>query len=408
MTRKIIYSIDVLLCCIFLMFAYHYQFYYDLPWLNITITGTIFAVLPIMLRMNVSFLLYRKERKAYVPIVVFMALFIYLFYYTYANHLAWRYAMNWLHSVYDESFYVPMNEQVITKWGAFRWENAAVIILNLWTLLMPIVAYTILKIKKRLVGNETRWYRLLLTYMFHDKAGKSFLPMLAVVCIGYLLGKNTKAELSAWGIAILPTIAYVWVSKHLEYKPKWWEYVLLVASLCCFNDSQYFWDTPRIIMLISSAIGILIVCVRLAMATRQWFVSFGTYLLIAFLLPVLTLGYNIYVGTDCGRFRNYTDDYITRGVMYVRNDSGQGMRSRYRVVMPPKFKKMVPVVVPDIYRWNVSETGDSTKILVRSAKLREVMGITADNDTVLYSPKGDYYIDPSTNEWRWPTKDDLK
>lgn len=406
MTRKIFYSIDVLLCCIFLMFAYHYQFYYDLPWLNVIVPGTIFAMLPIMLRLNVSFMLYRRERKAYILIVVFTAVFVYLFYCTYANHLAWRYAMNWLHSVYDETFYVPMTEKVLTRWAAFKWENVAVIVLNLWTLLMPIVAYAALKLKKRLTGNETRWYRLLLTYMFQDKAGKAFLPMLVVVFIGYLLGRNTNAELSAWGIAILPTIAYAWISKLLRYKPKWYEYTLLLASLCCFTDSQFFWDTTRIVMLTASAIGISVVCLRLALASRKWVAAIGTYLALAFALPVLTLGYNIYTGTACGRLRNYTDDYITRGVMYVWNDNGQGLRSRYRVVMPPKFKKVVPVVIPDIYRWNVTETGDSARILVRSAKLREVMGVTADNDTVLYSPKGDYYIDPITNEWRWPTKKD--
>lgn len=103
----------------FLVFTFHHKYYFVLPWLNVTVPGLIFSVYPIWLRMNLSFLLYRKERKSFIPIILFSAIFVFIFYNTFNNHLGWRYCMNWLHYIYDETFYVPMNERVYTQWSSF-------------------------------------------------------------------------------------------------------------------------------------------------------------------------------------------------------------------------------------------------------------------------------------------------
>lgn len=218
-------------------------------------------------------------------------------------------------------------------------------------------SYIVLYVRKRLAGNVATWHNLLGTFVFYDNAGKNFLPMLGIVFTSYLLGVATNVTLSSFGVVILPVLAFIVITKHVEYKPKLWEYFLLVTSLYCFNDSQFFFDTPRVVMLVASALGIMVVAIRLNLATKRWFASAVAYILIAFILPVLTIGYNIYVGTNCGRMRNYTDHYNTCGVMYVHHNNELGIRCRYRVVMPPQYKRIEPIITPNIYHWRINETG---------------------------------------------------
>lgn len=320
MTRKVFYSVDVLLCCILLVFSYHNANYFLLPQMGAVIPGMFFAIYPVWLRMNVSFLLYRKERMAVIPTVLCCAILEYVFCSFNGNDLGWRYCLKWL-------------DGVLGNGETLGWEYIAATVLNLWTLSVPPVAYIVLWIRKSLTSNDVKWHHLLGTYMFRDNAGRMFLPMFAIVLVAYLLGKNTIAELSDWGVVTLPTLAYALVSKHVKHKPSLWEYAMMVVSLYVFDVSQYFHDAPRVGLLVASAAGILIVCIRLAMSTRRITISIAVYLLVAFMLPLLTLGYNVYVGTDYSRGKNYQDDVVTRGVMNVHHGTDTGVRSRYRILM---------------------------------------------------------------------------
>ena len=414
MTRKIFYSIDVLLCCIFLMFAYHNMQYYHFPLLCVALPGILLTVFPAFLHINIDFLLYRKEKMAVWPILVYMAVFIFYMYYPIynSNGLAWRHCLNLIQSVYKETFYIPMNEVVYEKSFYSEWKNLTVAMLDLWTAFMPICAYAILFFRKRLEKKSISFGKLFGSYMFYDKAGKRFLQFAAIFACAYVLGRRMDSQLSSAGVVVLPTVAYYFLNKYIGNAPHKWEYAVLILALSCFANSQHIAGTPKIVMMIASAVVIFMLCVRMFVSTRKWTTSLLTLLLVGFVIPIFTMGYNVFVGADCGRLNDYTDQYIRRGVSFVysevNGDMRMGIRSRYRVVLPTKYKSILPIVSPEIYADVVTEKGDTIKRLVHTRRVREVMAYTADGDSVIYCPAGDFYVDPITNEWRYPTEADLK
>lgn len=414
MTRKIVYSIDVLLCCIFLMFAYHNMQYYHFSLLGVTLPGVLLTVFPAFLHINIDFLLYRKENMAIWPIIVYMTIFIGYMYYPInnANGLAWRYCLNYLQAVNHETFYIPADRIVLERAFMAEWKNISVALLDLWTVFMPICAYAILFFRKRLAKKTTSFGKLFGAYMFYDNAGKRFLQFAAIFVCAYLLGRRMDAQLSAVGVVVLPTVAYYFLNKYIGNAPRKWEYVVLILALSCFANSQHIAGTPKIVMMITSAVVIFALCIRMLVTTRKWAVSLLTLILTGFVIPIFALGYNVLVGTECGRLSDYTDQFIHRGVSFVYKEvDGKmriGIRSRYRVVLPAKYKNILPIVSPEIYVEEVTEQGDTIKRLIHTKRVRSVMAYKADGDSIIYCPASDFYMDPITNEWRYPVQEDLK
>lgn len=400
MTRKMFYSIDVLLCCIFLMFAYHNMQYYHFPLLGVTLPGVLLTVFPAFLHINIDFLLYRKEKMAIWPILVYMTIFIGYMYYPInnANGLAWRYCLNYVQAVNHETFYIPADRIVLERAFMANWKNISVALLDLWTVSMPICAYAILFFHKRLVKNATSFGKLFGAYMFYDKAGKHFLQFAAIFVCAYLLGRRMDAQLSAMGIVVLPTVAFYLLNKYIGNVPQKWEYVVLILALSCFANSQHIAGTVKIAMMITSAVVIFALCVRMFATTRKWAASLLTLILVGFVIPIFTLGYNVFVGTECGRLNDYTDQFVRRGVTYVYSEvDGKmriGIRSRNRVVLPAKYKNILPIVSPEIYAEEVTEQGDTIKRLIHTKRVRSVMAYKADGDSVIYCPMGDSYVNP--------------
>ena len=248
--------------------------------------------------------------------------------------------------------------------------------------------------------------------MFYDKAGKRFLQFAVIFACAYLLGRRMDVQLSSVGVVVLSTMAYYFLNRYVGNVPRKWEYVVLILALSCFANSQHTAGTSKIVMMAVSATVILVLCIRMLVTTRKWAASLLTLLLVGFVIPIFTMGYNVFVGTDCGRSRDYTDQFICRGVSYIYSEvDGKmciGIRSRYRVVLPAKYKNILPIVSPEIYTKIVDEQGDTINCLVHTRRVREVMAYKADGDSIIYCPAGDFYVDPITNEWRYPTKEDLK
>ena len=308
MTRKIFYSIDVLLCCIFLMFAYHNMQYYHFPLLGVTLPGVLLTVFPAFLHINIDFLLYRKEKMAIWPIVTYMAVFISYMYYPInnSNGLAWRYCLNYLQAVNYETFYIPADRIVLERAFLANWKNISVALLDLWTVFMPICAYAILFFRNQLEKKTTGFGKLFGAYMFYDNVGKRFLQLAAIFVCAYLLGRRMDSQLSAIGVVVLSTVAYYLLNKYIDNVLRKWEYAVLILALSCFANSQHIAGMPKIVMMLASAVAIFALCIRMSITTRKWAASLLTFLLVGFIIPIFTLGYNVFVGVECGRLRDKT------------------------------------------------------------------------------------------------------
>lgn len=290
-------------------------------------------------RANVSFLLYRKEKAALWPIIALLLLFIPFFH------------------VYKDVF--------ITAPGCFlaaslepnfnSLDKVFPTLSNMlfWLWMMPIVCYCVLHFTKQTVNHQPSWLQLAGLAIVQNRTGRYFLALFMMVFFAFISGVTLQLFTSHYAILIIPSATYYLINKYLKRKPYWWEFVLLFAAMWVFDMAQTQTNFFRIFPLILSAIVIFSLCVLLYIKTKCFLATLYTFIAVAFLLPTLSIGYNIYSVTDATKLRNYE---VTESgcraepfnIMYtVRYDKDEdryyyGMRNRYRELIPCKYSSIKP------------------------------------------------------------------
>ena len=302
-----------------------------------------------LLRFNSTFLLYRREKMAIWGILGFTLGFGVLYLSGLFNQTFFRMSefpdivmgvensVNDFYSTYSIARRNIAYENVIR--GIF-----------LWAWLMPIIVYAILFLFKKLEKHEYTWKQLAGLAIFYDHAGKFFVSLCILIFIALLSGYHMQEGLSYYAIIILPLVAFYFMNKFIGRKAHWIEYVLILVAMLIFNKAQYRCDTERVLRLVLSPAIVMAVCVWMMAQSKKVLISVLAFLMIAFLLPVLSIGYNIYTVLDGTRGANYSDMDTRQGVLYVNNRrvvNGQmhirfGLRDRYGEILPCVYRSIYP------------------------------------------------------------------
>lgn len=355
-------------------------------------TFTVASYLPIillhyleLLRFNSVFLLYRREKKAILPIVFFTVVFgtFYvsgMFNETIRNMAQFpKIALGIGDS--DDAFYATYTiEREIAGEITVRF-------ILLWAWLMPIITYVIQFTMKRVRTNGYTWKQLAGLAIFNDKAGRLFVSLAVLMFIALLSGIHMQQGISYYAIIILPLVAYYFLNNYIDRKVHWLEYVLLLVAMLIFNKAQYRCDTERVLRLVLSPAIVLAVCVWMMAQTKKMFVPMLTFFMTAFLLPVSSVGYNIYAVLDGARGMNYSDMDTHQGVMFVNNrhsENGQvqirfGLRDRYGEILPCTYRSIIPT---NILRNEVTCRTDEGGF-VYDVKLKSIVSSYSTQDSTL-------------------------
>lgn len=302
-----------------------------------------------LLRFNSTFLLYRREKMAIWGILFFTLGFGILFLSGIFNHTFSRMSefpdivLGIDNSAGDfyPTYYTPRRnvafENVIR--GIF-----------LWAWLMPIIVYAILFLFKKVDKRGYSWKQLAGLAIFYDHAGKFFVSLCILMFIALLSGYHMQEGISYYAIIILPLVAYYFMNRYIGRKAHWAEFVLILVAMLIFNKAQYRCDTERVLRLVLSPAIVLAVCVWMTAQSKKVFIPILAFLMIAFLLPVSSIGYNIYTVLDGKRGTNYSDFDTRQGVLYVNNRrdvNGQmqirfGLRDRYGEILPCVYRSIYP------------------------------------------------------------------
>lgn len=294
----------------------------------------------LLLRANVSFLLFRGEQLTIWPIAAFMLLF----------------ALSFVPMEYD---YVwgrmgLLPATVLGLGQAFNLRMVFMVVFA-WTWLMPLAAYLFLHFTHQLERHETKWTRLAGGALFCDKAGRLYLSLMLVALSACCVGQVMNASLSFFALLLVVSATYALVNGYLDRKAHWMEYVLLLAAMLSFDKAQYYYGIGRVILLAVSAALVLVVCVWMLAQTRQWLTTLTLSLTLALALPSVTLGYNQYRCVDAKRYRNcqYTSgsfdmDEELSGLLYTVSPNGFGLRDRYQELLPCQYQR----IEPDVNGWN--------------------------------------------------------
>lgn len=298
----------------------------------------------LLLRLNVTFLLYRRERLGIFLITVFTLLFGYFVLVVTFNNTFFR--MGEYPSIVLNT--QPLGDGYIIERhsGVKLWVKCIVY----WAWLMPILTYAILFLRKKTNKNAYHWYELAGLAVFKDRAGRLLLAMMLLIFIAYMVGRQQEGRLSFYTLMSLPLVAYYHLNRYVGRKVHWMEYVILAIGLFFFDKAQYEVNGHRIMYLALSGIAILGVCIWMMVRTKKVMTSLLALIMAAIILPGLSIGYNIYQSIEGARAINYVNLGMKPGYMYIRrydNVNGKqkirmGIRDRYRTTVPCQFISILP------------------------------------------------------------------
>lgn len=353
--RKGFYVLDLLVLAL-LMVCINHTMAYETEW------GFLALDVALLLRFNSTFLLYRRESMGIIPITLFTVLFGYVVL-----------SGDFQNTIFRMSEYpsIVLNSQPLDndRFVSIRYPGVEFLVrcIIYWAWLMPIAVYAVLAINRRTMNNQYQWYDLACLAIFKDKAGKLLVNMCVVAIIALLIGYTLDEMLSFYALMVLPMVAYYLLNKYVGRKVHWLEYVLLGVGLYVFDKAQYKVDNERVEYLIVSAAIILAVCVWMLYKTKKVAASIFALVVIAVILPGLSIGYNIYQSMEGARSMNYVSIGMQKGYMYIRrveNVNGKhkmrmGIRNRYRTTVPCKFNVILPDGFYSSFALCKNEKGDS-------------------------------------------------
>lgn len=335
--RKGFYVLDLLVLTILMVCIIH-TVVYDNEWGFLILDATL------LLRFNSTFLLYRKEKMSFLPIVAFTLLFGFaVLSGTFENSIV---RMSEYPSIVL-NHQPTVEEHICQRYVAMEFLVKCVIY---WTWLMPIVAYMVLTISQRLKKNEDRWYDLIGFAVFKDRAGKLFVTTCTLAFIAMLVGYQMDEILSFYAMMTLPLVAFYYLNRYVGRNVNWLEYVILAIGLYVYDKAQYQVDDERVAYLLVSAVVVMAVCMWMMIKTKKVVAALFASVLMSIVLPGLSIGYNIYQSMEGARSVNYVSPGTKKGYMYIRrmeNVNGKqkmmvGIRDRYRTTIPCKFTIIVP------------------------------------------------------------------
>ena len=365
--RKGFYVLDLLVLAL-LMVCINHTMTYETEW------GFLLLDVALLLRFNSTFLLYRKEKMSIIPITIFTVIFGYVVL-----------SGDFQNTIFRMSEYpsIVLNTQPLdnSRFVSIRYLGVELLVrcIIYWTWLMPVVVYAVLTIKRRTVNNQYRWYDLAGLAIFKDKAGKLLVNMCILVIIALLIGYTLDELLSFYALMVLPMVAYYLLNKYYGRKVHWLEYVLLGVGLYVFDKAQYQVDNERVGYLVASAAIVLAVCVWMLYMTKKVAASIFALVVMAVVLPGLSIGYNIYQSMEGARSMSYVSPGMQKGYMYIRrveNVNGKhkmrmGIRDRYRTTVPCKFNIILPDGFYSPFALCKNEKGDSVYYNVKAGYIFE-------------------------------------
>lgn len=249
-----------------------------------------------------------------------------------------------------------------------------------WVWLMPIATYIVQYATKQTKKNGYPWYYMIGGIVFKDSIGKLLLSMALPLFVAFLIGYEMQDHLSFYALMSIPLVGYYFWNRHLNRNPHFLEYAALLVGLYVFDRAQYEVDGERIAYLVTSATIIFAVCCWMFYKSRQVVLPLLTFLMIAFLLPTVSLGYNVYQSIEGARSMNYANVRLSnnKGYMYIKRKvvvNGMehwkvGVRNRYHTTIPCEYKFVLPTKIFSPFATCIKENRDS---VVRSVEYGYVL-----------------------------------
>lgn len=317
--RKILLGIDLAICSLWTIAALGSR----IAWVDTPVTWIV--MLLIMSRLLLSFTLYHREKKSWIPGLLFMGLTAFAI----STELDIK-----LSELASKVF--PLLNLDFNRW----WYVGLILAVATWLWIVPLVVFLVNIFCKGSLTDTLTWKDALGKLLWTDKTARTYCSLLLITIGTLYAGLTMNARLCLFASVVAPTMSFHLLKRYygLE-KGKMW---VLVISMLIFFFAQPHAGLLRMSMLGISFSMVAYVCSSFYQKEKKLLLSVISAIYVGILLPSLAIGNNQYTCFNVGRTGYYSLD-IYPGIFSIEDKkTGKiGLRSRYALLVKPEYESIV-------------------------------------------------------------------
>lgn len=317
--RKILLGIDLAICSLWTIAALGSR----IAWVDTPVTWIV--MLLIMSRLLLSFTLYHREKKSWIPGLLFMGLTAFAI----STELDIK-----LSELASKVF--PLLNLDFNRW----WYVGLTLAVATWLWIVPLVVFLVNIFCKGSLTDTLTWKDALGKLLWTDKTARTYCSLLLITIGTLYAGLTMNARLCLFASVVAPTMSFHLLKRYygLE-KGKMW---VLVISMLIFFFAQPHAGLLRMSMLGISFSMVAYVCSSFYQKEKKLLLSVISAIYVGILLPSLAIGNNQYTCFNVGRTGHYSLD-IYPGIFSIEDKkTGKiGLRSRYALLVKPEYESIV-------------------------------------------------------------------
>lgn len=317
--RKILLGIDLAICSLWTIAALGSR----IAWVGTPATWIV--MLLIMSRLLLSFTLYHREKKSWIPGLLFMGLT------AFAASVGLDIKLSEL-----ASKVFPLLNLNFNRW----WYVGLTLAVATWLWIVPLAVFLVNIFRKGCLTDTLTWKDAFGKLLWTDKTARTFCSLLLITIGTLYAGLAMNARLCLLACVVAPTLSFHLLKRYygLE-KGKVW---VLVISMLIFFFAQTHAGLLRMTMLGISFCMAAYVCSSFYQNKKKLLLSVMSAIYIGILLPCLAIGNNQYTCFNVGRTGYYSLDTYP-GIFCIEDkETGKiGLRSRYGLLVKPEYDAFV-------------------------------------------------------------------
>ena len=284
----------------------------------------LFVVLEVLYRFVISFSLAHKEKRSWLPLLIFVpliAMSVVVGIYNGVGEIIYR--------VFDLT---QLEYNVAMKYaiGGF---------LMLWLFVFPYIYYLYLLFRKQLVRTELTWKELVGGILWHGRLEQICSAILMIMLVAFLTGLSMSARLCQIMCLTAAPLTYWLLCRYHKVKAeKIW---VLVIGMAFFWYAQLLAGVWRVSMLLASFGLVIYVGTRLYHNIKDNLLVNTMVLYLGILLPSFSIGYNQYACINYARSGFYYMEPFN-GIIYLTDSTRElyGLRDRYGLLVEPVYERI--------------------------------------------------------------------
>lgn len=317
--RKILLGIDLAICSVWTIAALGSR----IAWVGTPATWIV--MLLIMSRLLLSFTLYHREKKSWIPGLLFMG------FTAFAVSVGLDIKLSELASKVFLLLSLDFNRwwYVGLTWAVATW---------LW--IVPLVVFFVNIFRKGCQADTLTWKDVFGKLLWTNKTARTFCSLQLIAIATLYTGLTMNGRLCLFACVVALTLSFHLLKRYYGLKKgKVW---VLVISMLIFFFAQTYAGLLRMSMLSISFCMVAYVCSSFYQKEKKLLLSVMSAIYVGILLPSLAIGNNQYTCFNVGRTGYYSLDTYP-GIFSIEDKkTGKiGLRSRYGLLVKPEYESIV-------------------------------------------------------------------